>query len=93
MSGLMHKIPSTMGKRRAQSVKGKSQAMPKPAPKKRGRKPLHENLETLATNYVIGNSSVICQEIRGWERDLHTDPEDLETEAEILDFISDPGNM
>lgn len=31
-------------------------------------------------------------QIRGWERDLQTDPEDTEVEAEILDFIHDPGN-
>jgi hypothetical protein len=31
-------------------------------------------------------------QIRGWERDLQTDPEDTEAEADILDFIYDPGN-
>ena len=40
----------------------------------------------------MGNSSIVRQEIRGWEREIQTDPEDNETEAEILDFIIDPGN-
>ena len=40
----------------------------------------------------MGNSAVVRQEIRGWEQDIQTDPEDNEIEAEILDFITDPGN-
>ena len=40
----------------------------------------------------MGNSVAVCQEIRGWERDIQTDLEDNETETEILDFIIDPGN-
>ena len=49
-------------------------------------------LENLAASYVVGNPSKICQEICGWEREIQTDPEDLEAETEILDFITDPGN-
>lgn len=41
---------------------------------------------------MLGNSPVVRQEIRGWEREIQTDPEDNEAEAEILDFITDPGN-
>ena len=40
----------------------------------------------------MGNSSKTRQEIRGWERDIQIDPEDNETETEIMDFITDPGN-
>ena len=40
----------------------------------------------------MGNSATVRQEIKRWEKEIHTDLEDQETKAEILDFITDPGN-
>ena len=83
-----------MGKRRSRSktAKGKQKDKLEHVPKKRGRKTNQEHLENLVANYIMGNSSIVRQEIRGWERDIQTDLEDNETEAEILEFIMDPGN-
>ena len=83
-----------MGKRWAstQTAKGKQKAETESTSKKHGRKSNLEILENLEASYVIGNSSTIRQEIRGWEREIQTYPEDLEVETEILDFITDPGN-
>ena len=83
-----------MGNRRLRSdtAKGKQKFQPEQVPKKRGRKTNQEHLENLVSNYIMGNSSPVCHQIRGWERDLQIEPEDNEVEAEILDFIQDPGN-
>ena len=83
-----------MGKRRqrADNAKGKQQMELENDAKRRGRKTNQERLETLAASYVLGNSSEVRQEIRGWEKEIQIDPEDNEAEAEILDFITDPGN-
>ena len=83
-----------MGKRglRSEIAKGKQQIQQEQASKKRGRKTNQEHLENLVVNYILGNSSPTRKQIRGWERDLQTDPEDNEAEADILDFIQDPGN-
>jgi hypothetical protein len=83
----------TMGKcgLRSETTKGK-QVQQEQLPQKRGRQTNQEHLENLVFNYILGNSSPTRMQIRGWERDLQTDPEDTEAEADILDFIHDPGN-
>ena len=50
-----------MGKRRSgsESAKDKQKVQFEPVPKKRGRKTNQEHLETLAANYVMGNSSTV----------------------------------
>ena len=40
----------------------------------------------------MGYSSTVRQEIRGWEREIQTDEEDTDAEAEIMHFITDPSN-
>ena len=61
-----------MGKKRqrADSARGKQQIELENVPKRRGRKTNQEHLETLAANYVLGNSSEVRQEIRGWEKEI-----------------------
>lgn len=82
-----------MGKRRStgQASKGK-QAQPVYPLNKRRRKSNLEKLQQLAGNYEMGNSVTVRQAIKGWEKEIHTEPEDNEAEADILDFITDPGN-
>ena len=46
----------------------------------------------LSSIYSLGYYSQVRQEIHGWEREIHTNEEDNEAEAEILDFVTDPGN-
>ena len=94
MPMLVNNFHSAMGKRhnRTATDKGKQQAQTEPAPKKRGRKTYLEHLETLAVNYVMSNPSAVRNDIRGWEQEKQQEPEDMETEAEILNFITDPGH-
>lgn len=73
--------------------KGK-QKMVQPTDKnrKRGRKTKEEVLMNLSTTYSLGNSSQVRQEINGWEREIQQNEEDNDAKAEIIDFVTDPGN-
>ena len=55
---------------RSETAKGKKKVQLEQVPKKRGRKTNQEHLENLVANYIMGNSSPVRQQIRGWERDL-----------------------
>ena len=83
-----------MGKRRAtnQSGKGKQVKQEESKPKKRGRKSTQERMETLLDSYVQTNTSRTRQEIRGWEKEIQIEPEDIAAEEDALDFIKDPAN-
>ena len=73
--------------------KGK-QKMVQPTEKnmKRERKTKEEVLLNLSTTYSLGNSSHVKQQIHGWEREIQQNEEDSDVEAEILDFVTNPGN-
>ena len=76
------------------SKKGKQKKLqPQDKHRKRGRKTRQEVLTNLLETYSIDNSSQVRQEIRGWKREIQTDEEDNEAEEEIMDFITDPGNI
>ena len=82
-----------MGKRHYRAAnKGKQPVLPDQVPKKRGRRTYLDHLEELAVKYVMSNPSASRNEIRGWEQEIHQEPEEIETEAEIMDFITDPGH-
>ena len=73
--------------------KGKQkQVQPEVSLRKRGRNTRQEVLKNLSENYDIGNSSNVIQEIRVWDREIQTDEEDNTLEAEIMYFITNPGN-
>ena len=40
----------------------------------------------------MGNLATVRQDIKGWEKEIYRDHEDIETEVDILDFTMDPGN-
>ena len=73
--------------------KGKHKMVkPEAETRKRGRKTKQEVLENLLTVYSLGNPPQVRKVIHGWERESQSNEEDNEAKAEILDFITYPGN-
>ena len=49
-------------------------------------------LFNISQAYYFGNTPQTRNIIQGWEKSSYSNEEDNEAEAEIMDFITDPGN-